>query len=165
MDRAAAIHAWPHDAAFQARLAGRYQATPSPPVMVALIPLDLSLASRTRVCAHPREMTTRTPAMTDHQSPLPNRKAYRCHTARSPQACNGNRSAATNDPLIGRANGNTARGRRVRDLYRTLIGRLGDADVIAQAEVLEVAELIVACEDIRAQQAEAKQDGQKDRRP
>jgi hypothetical protein len=89
MDRAAAIHAWPHDAAFQARLAGRYQATPSPPVMVALIPLDLSLAPRTRVCAHAREMTTRTPAMTDHQSPLPNRKAYLCHTARSPQACNG----------------------------------------------------------------------------
>lgn len=159
MDRAAAIHAWPHDAAFQARLAGRYQATPSPPVMVALIPLDLSLASRTRVCAHAREMTTRTPAMTDHQSP----------TAATPPArrkpATADRSAATNDPLIGGANGNTARGRRVRDLYRTLIGRLGDADVIAQAEVLEVAELIVACEDIRAQQAEAKQDGQKDRRP
>lgn len=103
--------------------------------------------------------------MTDHQSPLPKGKA----TAATPPArrkpATAHRSAATNDPLIGRANGNTARGRRVRDLYRTLIGRLGDADVIAQAEVLEVAELIVACEDIRAQQAEAKQDGQKDRRP
>ena len=86
MDRAAAIHAWPHDAAFQARLAGRYQATPSPPVMVALIPLDLSLASRTRVCARDDHKDS------SHDRPpiaAAKRQSYRCHTARSPQACNG----------------------------------------------------------------------------
>jgi hypothetical protein len=82
MDRAAAIHAWPHDAAFQARLAGRYQATPSPPVMVALIPLDLSLASRTRVCARDDHKDS------SHDRPpiaAAKRQSYRC----SPQACNG----------------------------------------------------------------------------
>ncbi|MGA2254420.1 MAG: hypothetical protein ABSG53_07150 [Thermoguttaceae bacterium] len=65
------------------------------------------------------------------------------------------RSAVTNDVLGSRANGHTARGRRIRDLYRDLLIRLGDGphDAITQADALEVAELTVACEDIRTELA------------
>jgi lipase chaperone LimK len=89
--------------------------------------------------------------MTDHQSPLPNRKPTAAAPVGRRKPATAYRSAATNDPLTGRANGNTARGRRIRDLYRALISRLGDnPDVVAQADVSEIAELTVACEDLRA---------------
>ena len=88
--------------------------------------------------------------MTDRM-PLPNRKPTAAVPLGRRRPATAHRSAATNDPLIGRANGNTARGRRLRDLYRGLIARLGnDPDVVVQADALEVAELMVACEDIRA---------------
>jgi hypothetical protein len=60
------------------------------------------------------------------------------------------RSAMTNRPLHKRANGNSAIGRRVRDLYRAFMARLGNpADPISQARVLNAAELTVALEQQR----------------
>jgi hypothetical protein len=66
------------------------------------------------------------------------------------------RSAMTNDLLATRANGHTARGRRVRDLFRALIDRLGSGphDAQTEADALEIAELTVLCEDIRTELAE-----------
>jgi hypothetical protein len=59
---------------------------------------------------------------------------------RSPKTTN--RSAMTNDPLAGRANPRTARGRRVRDLFRSLVARLPEPrDPIAEAQALKIAEL------------------------
>lgn len=64
---------------------------------------------------------------------------------RSSKSC----SATTNKPLR-RANGNTANGRRVRDLYRAFLERMGDpAYTIVQANVLNAAELVVAVEQAR----------------
>jgi uncharacterized membrane protein YccC len=62
----------------------------------------------------------------------------------------------TNDLLATRANGHTARGRRVRDLFRALIERLGSGlhDAQTEADALEIAELTVACEEIRTELAE-----------
>jgi hypothetical protein len=60
------------------------------------------------------------------------------------------RSATTNKPLR-RANGNTAAGRRVRDLYRAFMAHLGNpGDTIVQANVLNAAELTAAAENERA---------------
>jgi hypothetical protein len=53
-----------------------------------------------------------------------------------------------------RHSGNTARGLRVRDLFRDLLARIGgkpDANVVADA--LACAEIKVCCEDLRAQMA------------
>jgi hypothetical protein len=51
-----------------------------------------------------------------------------------------------------RANGNTAQGRRVGDLYRAFIARIGDPDdLVAQSDCLACAELTAACEACRAQ--------------
>jgi hypothetical protein len=65
---------------------------------------------------------------------------------------NANRSAMTNDLLASRANARTARGRRIRDLFKGLLARVGAGphDVVTEAHALRVAELVVACEDIRA---------------
>ena len=63
------------------------------------------------------------------------------------------RSRTTNKPLT-RANGNTAAGRRVRDLYRGFMRGIGNpADVIAQAHALHAAELLVAVEQTRLRAA------------
>jgi hypothetical protein len=71
---------------------------------------------------------------------------------RSPKTTN--RSAMTNDPLAGRANPRTARGRRVRDLYRALVGNLPDRDPVAEAQALKIAELTALTEAARAKAAE-----------
>jgi hypothetical protein len=56
----------------------------------------------------------------------------------------------TNRPLHRRANGNSAIGRRVRDLYRAFMARLDNpTDLISQASVLNAAELTVALEQQR----------------
>src|SRR5262245_47936357 len=60
------------------------------------------------------------------------------------------RSRTTNRPLHKRVNGNTAAGRRVRDLYRAFLERMGNpADPISQANALNAAELAVAVEQQR----------------
>lgn len=62
------------------------------------------------------------------------------------------RSKTTNDPLVGRTDRNTARGRRIADLYRAFVVAMGfPANVIAQANALAAAELKVAAEDARKQ--------------
>jgi hypothetical protein len=71
---------------------------------------------------------------------------------RSPKTTN--RSAMTNDPLAGRANPRTARGRRVRDLFRSLVARLPDRDPVAEAQALKIAELTVLAEAARATAAD-----------
>jgi hypothetical protein len=54
------------------------------------------------------------------------------------------KSRTTNNPLR-RANGNTAQGRRTRDLFRSYLSQLGNpADAATQAGVLAAAELMVA---------------------
>jgi hypothetical protein len=59
------------------------------------------------------------------------------------------RSRITNKPLR-RANGNTAVGRRVRDLFNAFLERMGNpADAISQAAALNAAELTVALEQAR----------------
>jgi hypothetical protein len=59
------------------------------------------------------------------------------------------RSRTTNKPLR-RANGNTACGRRVRDLYRAFLQHMGNpSDPISQANALHAAELAVAVEQAR----------------
>ena len=63
-----------------------------------------------------------------------------------------NRSATTNDPLS-RADGRTAGGRRVRDLYREFSRTLNDPQSLTtQAAILAVAELTALCE-LRREQA------------
>ena len=71
--------------------------------------------------------------------------AIRADTADRPPA---SRSATTNKPLR-RVNGNTAAGRRVRDLYRAFLAAMSRADTIAQASALNAAELAVAVEQAR----------------
>jgi hypothetical protein len=59
------------------------------------------------------------------------------------------RSAITNDPVASRTR-NTARGRRVADLFRGYMAALGSPeDVVTQASILAAAELKVAAEDAR----------------
>jgi hypothetical protein len=61
-----------------------------------------------------------------------------------------NISATTNNPLV-RADGRSAQGRRVRDLFRSYCSQLGNpTDAATQAGVLAAAELIVAAEAARA---------------
>ena len=60
----------------------------------------------------------------------------------------------TNDPLAGRANARTPRGRRVRDLFRALVDRLPERDPVAEAQALKIAELTVLAEAARAKAAE-----------
>jgi hypothetical protein len=59
------------------------------------------------------------------------------------------RSAVTNRPLR-RVSGNTAAGRRLRDLYGAFLQHMSNpADTIAQANALNAAELTVAVEQAR----------------
>jgi hypothetical protein len=72
--------------------------------------------------------------------------AFREPAARVPQV----RSRITNSPLA-RANGNTAEGRRLRDLMRAYTAALGNpTDPGTQAEIIRAAELVVAAEAARA---------------
>jgi hypothetical protein len=61
------------------------------------------------------------------------------------------RSRMTKKPVAVRANQNTRRGRRLADLYRALMDRIGNPiDVMMQADVLRAVELRIAAEDLRA---------------
>jgi hypothetical protein len=71
------------------------------------------------------------------------------NTATASKLPTGN-SRTTNNPLR-RANGNTAQGRRVRDLYRGYMAVLGSpGDPATAALVLAAAELVVSAEKARA---------------
>jgi hypothetical protein len=68
----------------------------------------------------------------------------------TPRPTSGFRSAITARPEA-RLDGNSSVGRRVRDLHRALMARLGDpTDVIVVADVLAWAELKAAAEVARA---------------
>jgi hypothetical protein len=54
------------------------------------------------------------------------------------------------NPLRGRVNGRTPRGRRFRALYRSFMTKLPDDDANAQATALRAAELTIIAEDLRA---------------
>jgi hypothetical protein len=57
----------------------------------------------------------------------------------------------TGDPLVVRGPGNTARGRRIRDLYRAKLASMGDpGEPVLQAAVLRWAELTTMTEQVRA---------------
>jgi hypothetical protein len=78
------------------------------------------------------------------------------NNATGAQAAAGNttarswRSRTSNRPMAVRANGNTARGRRIRDLYRAYMIQIGDPDdLLAQAAALAAAELKSAAEACR----------------
>jgi hypothetical protein len=59
-------------------------------------------------------------------------------------------SKTTNRPLKGRVNRNTAKGRRVADIYRAYLAALGSpTDAIVQSNALTAAELKVAAEEAR----------------
>jgi hypothetical protein len=66
------------------------------------------------------------------------------------------RAKATNQPLHGRANRHTARGRRICDLFDSYMQAMSANDVLAQANALAAAELRVAAEDLRAEMAAVK---------
>lgn len=73
--------------------------------------------------------------------------------ARSPSEARAprQRSATTNGPMR-RVSGNTAAGRRLRDLYGAFLQHMSNpADTIAQASALNAAELTVATENARAE--------------
>ena len=60
------------------------------------------------------------------------------------------RSKTANDPTH-RVNGNTARGRRLRELYSGFLQHTGShPDTLAQARALSAAELLLCAEDARA---------------
>jgi len=62
------------------------------------------------------------------------------------------RSKTTNKPLKGRISRNTAKGRRIADVYHAYLEALGNpTDAIVQANVLTAAELKVAAEEARKQ--------------
>jgi len=74
----------------------------------------------------------------------------------TPQPTAGYRSAITARPAA-RLDGNSAIGRRVRDLYRALMVRLGDpVDIVVQADIMALAELKVAAETARVRLLEGK---------
>jgi hypothetical protein len=84
------------------------------------------------------------------------------HAAVTPTRCpaDGKRPAAlrakaTHQPLHGRANRHTARGRRICDLFDSYMEAM-PADVLTQANALAAAELRVAAEDLRAEMAAGK---------
>lgn len=60
------------------------------------------------------------------------------------------RGRLTGNPMLTRANGNSARGKRLRDLYAAFEGKLTDPnDVVGRAAALRAAELTATAEDIR----------------
>ena len=64
------------------------------------------------------------------------------------------RSRTSSNPMGARANGNSKQGRRIRDLYRGMLERIGGApDLLVKAEILAAAELKVAAEDARGWRA------------
>jgi hypothetical protein len=64
------------------------------------------------------------------------------------------RSRLTNGKLRGRVNGNSAAGRRIRDIYRALMRELDNpTDTLIAAKVLHAAELCVAVEAQRLRAA------------
>lgn len=62
------------------------------------------------------------------------------------------RSRVTNDPAAARLNYNSRSGRRLRDLHSALVDKVGVSpdDVLLQADILRVAELRLAAENLRA---------------
>jgi hypothetical protein len=77
--------------------------------------------------------------------------------ARNPKRTSGYRSAITARPEA-RLDGNSPVGRRVRDLFRALMERLGNpTDVIIVADVLALAELKAAAEVARVRLLEKGQ--------
>jgi hypothetical protein len=61
------------------------------------------------------------------------------------------RSRTTTHPLVARTDGHTKQGKRIRDLYRAFMNRIGDpTDPIAQSAALTAAELTFAAEACRA---------------
>jgi hypothetical protein len=85
---------------------------------------------------------------------LPDRSRIAAESLPDRSPLKTNRSAMTNDPLAGRANARTPRGRRVRDLFRSLVARLPERDPVAEAMALKIAELTVLAEEARAKAAE-----------
>ena len=74
----------------------------------------------------------------------------------TPKRTGCHRSAITAKPEA-RLNGNSPVGRRVRDLFKALMTRLGDpVDVVIVADVLALVELKVAAEVARARLLEGK---------
>ena len=64
------------------------------------------------------------------------------------------RSRLTNGKLRGRVNGNSAAGRRIRDIFHALMRELGNpTDTLITAKVLHAAELCVAVEAQRLRAA------------
>jgi hypothetical protein len=55
----------------------------------------------------------------------------------------------TNNPMAVRANGNSVRGRRLRDLFAAYAAKVGPDDVVGRAAALRAAELTATAEDIR----------------
>jgi hypothetical protein len=75
------------------------------------------------------------------------------------------RSQITNNPLRARTDRNTARGRRVADLYLAYMAALGSQaanNTLIQANVIAAAELRVACEDARTKVLEGGGGGDAD---
>jgi hypothetical protein len=61
------------------------------------------------------------------------------------------RSRTTRHPLVARTDGHTKQGKRIRDLYRAYMTRIGNPDdPIAQSAALTAAELTFAAEACRA---------------
>jgi hypothetical protein len=81
-------------------------------------------------------------------APSPQEQAleYRATTVKPPYG----RAKITNKPLS-KWDGNTAIGRRVRDLFRAIAKAAGDpVDVVSQTNILAIAETIAAIETQRA---------------
>jgi hypothetical protein len=77
-------------------------------------------------------------------------------TTTTPQPPAEHRSAITARPDA-RLNGNSRAGRRVRDLYRALMHRLGEpSDPVAQGDILAVAEMRTLAESARLRLLEGK---------
>lgn len=72
------------------------------------------------------------------------------HASQSPAARRLRRAKVTNNPMV-RTNGNTAEGKRTRDLFHAFMAETGkpDSDVF-RAAALAAAELTVAAESMRS---------------
>ena len=67
----------------------------------------------------------------------------------APRRTSNGRAATTNRPQA-RIDGNSATGRRIRDLYAALMARLGDPeDIVVQSDILALAELKTVAEAAR----------------
>ena len=61
------------------------------------------------------------------------------------------RSRLTSNPMAVRANGNSIKGRRLRDLFAAFAAKIDPDDVVGRAAALRAAELTAACEALRCQ--------------